>query len=69
MREKVIKNSVLELPDICNCEGRRPVAIPYLSLEELIYFDTKREKDKTEEVRDIGGNKNKLQSNGKEEQK
>jgi hypothetical protein len=45
------------------------VAIPYLSLEELIYFDTKREKDKTEEVRDIGGNKNKLQSNGEEKQK
>jgi len=45
------------------------VAISYLSPEESIHLDEKKEKDKKEEVRDKGGNKDNLQNSREEEQK
>jgi hypothetical protein len=45
-----------------------PVLIAAI-LEELGYFDEKKEKDKKEEVRDEGGDKDKLQNSGEVEEK
>jgi hypothetical protein len=45
-----------------------PVLIAAI-LEELGYFDEKKEKDKRGEVRDEGGNKDNLQNSGEEDEK
>ena len=45
------------------------VAISYLYLEDLGYFDEKKEKDKKNEVRDEGSNEDNFQNNGEEDKK
>jgi hypothetical protein len=45
------------------------VAISFLFLQELGYFDKKKEKDKKGEVRDEGANKDNLQNNREEDKK
>jgi hypothetical protein len=44
-----------------------PVAISCLSLEELGYFDEKKDKDKKDEVHDEGGKKDNSKNSGEEE--
>jgi TfoX/Sxy family transcriptional regulator of competence genes len=42
------------------------VAISYLSLEESIYLDEKKEKDKKREARDQGNKNDSLRNSGEE---